>query len=256
MAELDPAALRVPGRASPGRLLAGTSGFAYRGWIPRFYPAGTRPAEYLATYAARLRACELNGTYYRWPTETQVRAWAALTPDGFRFSVKAQRAAAWRAMGGAATAEMRRLVAPLAGFGDHLGCLLLRVPVELQLDTAALRAVLAALPSGVPLTVELQHPTWHVDSTFELLRRHGSVLCATELDEDAGPPDIRITGPFVYLRLRRVDYSPDELNAWASRIRPFLFAGMDVYAIFRHDPVGRGPELALALTRLIKEADD
>lgn len=124
-----------------------------------------------------------------------------------------------------------------------------------------LRAFLEAWPRKIPLVVELQDPSWHVDETFAALRTIGAVLCATDLppegDEGAGggtgatsdaePPFIRRTGRFLYLRLRRHDYTAAELDAWAARLEPFLAAGDEVYAFFRHDPVGRAGELALEL---------
>ena len=109
------------------------------------------------------------------------------------------------------------------------------------------RALLAAWPADLPLTMEFQDVSWHVDEVFAMLSGIGAALCATELPEDADPPIIRRTGPFLYLRLRRNDYTPAEIDAWAARLEPFLSAGDDVYAFFRHDPVGRGPELALEL---------
>ncbi len=54
--------------------------------------------------------------------------------------------------------------------------------------------------------------------------------------------------PRIYLRLRRHDYGPDDIRAWADRVRPFLEAGLDAYVFFRHDESGRGPELAGELT--------
>ncbi len=127
-----------------------------------------------------------------------------------------------------------------------------------------LRALLAAWPLQIPLVLEFQDSSWHVDETFASLRAAGAVLCVTELppegDEGATtaggagesgqePPIVRRTGPFLYLRLRRHEYDAAELEAWAARIEPFLAAGDDVYAFFRHDPVGRAGELALELLR-------
>lgn len=231
----------------PGRLRVGTSGFAYPAWAPRFYPPGLRSADLLPAYAARLTACELNNTFYRWPTAERIAAWAAATPPGFRFSVKAQRAASLRGLGAAAGEEVARLVGPLAAFDGRLGAVLFRVPEDVQRADDRLAALLAAWPREVPLAVELQHASWQADETFALLRAHGVTLVATELPEDEAPPTIRLTGTFLYLRLRRHDYSAMELAAWAARIEPFLEAGHDAFVFFRHDEVGRGAELALAL---------
>ena len=75
------------------------------------------------------------------------------------------------------------------------------------------------------------------------------MLCATDLPEASEPPTLRLTGPAIYARLRRDDYEPVELDAWAARFEPFLATGTDAYVFFKHDPVGRGGELALALAR-------
>jgi uncharacterized protein YecE (DUF72 family) len=245
-----------------GRLLVGTSGFAYRDWIPRFYPAGTRPSDLLAAYAARLGALELNATFRRRPSPAAVTGWMRATPPSFRFAVKAQRGAAVRALLGTPQESVAWLTQPLDGFGERLGAVLLRVPAEIRRDgpwagrdpaeaDRRLAAVLAAWPPAVPLAVELQDPSWHVDETFSALRGVGAALCVTELDDHATPPTVRQTGPFLYLRLRRSDYAEAELRAWAARIEPFIGAGSDVMAFFRHDPVGRAAELALRLEEAV-----
>jgi uncharacterized protein YecE (DUF72 family) len=255
----------------PGRLLVGTSGFSYPDCIPRFYPPGTRASGFLRAYAERLPALELNATFRRRPTPSAIAGWLRATPPDFRFAVKAQRGSAFRALSGEPAESIAWLTEPLGHFGERLGAVLFRVPAEIRRDgpwverdpataDARLAAFLDAWPRSIPLVVELQDPSWHVDETFASLRRAGAVLCTTELppegDEGAGaagatadpePPFIRRTGPFLYLRLRRHDYSAAELNAWAARIEPFLAAGDGVYVFFRHDAVGRAGELALEL---------
>ena len=273
-----------------GRLLVGTSGFSYPDWAPRFYPEGTRAADRLAAYAGRLPAVELNATFRRRPTASAIRGWVRATPPDFRFAVKAQRGSAVRALFGDPAASVAWLTEPLPEFGERLGTVLFRVPAEIRRDgpwvngevavaDARLAALLAAWPRSIPLVVELQDRSWHVDETFAALRAAGAVLCITELppegDEGATPepgagperpgnrrglvgappqpqpPVVRRTGSFLYLRLRRHDYTGDEVEAWAQRIEPFLAAGDDVYAFFRHDPVGRAGELALELKELL-----
>ena len=183
--------------------------------------------------------------------------------------MKAQRGSAVRALWGAPEESVSWLTEPLGEFGERLGAVLFRVPAEIRRDgpwvggdptvaDARLAALLAAWPREIPLVVELQDRSWHVDETFGALRAANATLCTTELppegDEgaageaaDVDPPFIRKTGSFLYLRLRLHDYSGEQLDAWAARIEPFLAAGDDVYVFFRHDPVGRAAELALEL---------
>lgn len=221
----------------------------------------------LAAYAAHLPALELNATFRRRPTPSAIAGWLRATPPDFRFAVKAQRGSAFRALSGSPEESVAWLTEPLPAFGERLGAVLFRVPAEVRRDgpwiggdaavaDARLAALLASWPPSIPLVVELQDPSWHVDETLAALRTAGAVLCTTDLPPEgdeggtgsgAEPPTIRRTGPFLYLRLRRHDYDAAALDAWAARIEPFLAAGDDVYAFFRHDPVGRAAELAMEL---------
>ena len=238
-----------------GMLRVGTSGFAYPDWAPAFYPPGVRGEDLLRSYSERLNACELNNTLYRQPSETAVAGWLARTPGSFRFAVKAQRGGSVRALIGDDQAEsVGWLTRPLAGFGARLGCVLYRVPHGIGRTDERherLARLLALWPAAFSLTLEFQDPSWQVDETFALMRRHGAVLCATDLDDPDEPPVIRVTGPYLYLRLRRTDYSEADLDAWAARISPFLEAGIDVYVFFRHDETGISPNRAMSLAELV-----
>ena len=232
-----------------GRLLVGTSGFAYRDWSPRFYPPGIRSGELLRYYGSRLDTVELNNTFYRQPRPEAVAAWLAATPDDFRFVVKAQRSGSGRFFGDP-TSGLDWLTGPYRAFGERLGAVLFRIPDIARRDDDKLRRFLGAWPVDLPLVVELREPSWEADETVRALADHNAALCITEMPEDDGPPVIRRTSDRLYLRLRRHDYSTAELAAWLARLRPFLDAGDDAFVFFRHDEVGRGAELALELRSL------
>jgi uncharacterized protein YecE (DUF72 family) len=183
-----------------------------------------------------------------------VRGWLEATPTGFRFAVKLQRGGTLRALLHDPAGSIPWLTEPLAGFGERLGSTLLRVPDDMPRNDDRLASLLAAWPRSIPLAVELRDPSWHVDEVFDLLRQSRAVLCGTELPEDAGPPDIRVTGPFLYLRLRRHAYEPEEIAAWAARLVPFLESGLDAFVFFRHDETGMGPLRALALRDAVRQA--
>lgn len=233
--------------AARGRLYVGTSGFAYPDWSPRFYPPGLKGDGLLHYYAERLPAVELNNTFYQSPSESKVATWLAATPEDFRFSVKAQRGGSWRAFGGSPDAGLPWLTDPYRRFGERLGTVLFRAPDTAKRDDGRLGALLDAWPRDLPLTLEFRDPSWAADEVTAALRDAGAVLCATEDEDDEAPPTLRRTGPFLYLRLRRHDYQPDQLDAWHDRLEPFLAAGDDAFVFFRHDETGRGPELASEL---------
>ena len=170
--------------------------------------------------------------------------------------MKAQRGSAVRALLGSPTESVGWLIEPLPAFGERLGAVLFRIPGEIRRDgpwaggdparaDAALVGVLAAWPRELPLVVELQDPSWHVDETYAALAAAGATLCTTDLP-DRDEPTLRRTNARHYLRLRRLDYDEARLDAWAARVRPFLDAGDEVFVFFRHDEVGHAAELALA----------
>jgi uncharacterized protein YecE (DUF72 family) len=123
------------------------------------------------------------------------------------------------------------LTETLPTFGERLGAVLFRVPGEVKRQDERLAGLLAAWPRSIPLVIEAQHESWHVDETFDALRAAGAVMCTTDLD-------IRRIGPFLYLRLRRTDYDDAALDAWARRLAPFADDGVDAYVLFRHDEDG------------------
>jgi len=205
----------------------------------------------LRSYATRLPACELNNTFYRNPSEAAIDGWLAATTPDFRFAVKAQRGGSLRALAVDPAVSVPWLTTPLRRFGERLGTVLFRIPEDIERDDARLAALLAQWPRDIPLTMEFQHASWHVDETFAAIAAAGAVLCATDLDDLAEPPTIRRTGRFLYLRLRRTGYGEAELEDWAARLEPFLAAGDDAFVFFRHDADGESALRALRLAALL-----
>jgi uncharacterized protein YecE (DUF72 family) len=238
------------GSRPPGTLRTGTSGFAYPAWAPAFYAPGTRGEALLPAYAGRLAAVELSATYYRHPSLEQAAAWAARVPPSFRFTVKLLRTGTLRAYATDPTGTLPWLTAPLAAFGERLGAALLRVPAGQARDDGRLERLLAAWPAGPPLAVELQDASWHVDEVHALLRAAGATLVVADTDEAPDPP-LTVTGPVVYLRLRRTAYGTADLADWAARLEPFLADGRDAFVFFRHDERGATPALAARLAELL-----
>jgi uncharacterized protein YecE (DUF72 family) len=161
-----------------------------------------------------------------------------------------------RGLGATPEDSVAWLAEGLGAFEERLGAVLFSVPHNVRrrddgTSERALGRLLAAWPRTLPLVVEFQHPSWLVDETFNALRDAGATLCATDRPEDEEAPTIRVTGRFLYIRLRRHDYDVAELATWAGRIRPFTDAGHDAFVIFRHDEVGRATDLAAGLREAV-----
>ena len=55
------------------------------------------------------------------------------------------------------------------------------------------------------------------------------------------------TADYGYFRLRDEGYQPDDILAWAERIRGIGGAWTDTFIYFKHEEQGKGPEFARLL---------
>ena len=74
-----------------GKIYAGTSGWAYGSWKPKFYPRKLGASRFLNYYATRLNSVEVNYTFSKDVSAELLRGWVADTPEDFVFAVKAHR---------------------------------------------------------------------------------------------------------------------------------------------------------------------
>jgi uncharacterized protein YecE (DUF72 family) len=228
-------------------LRAGTSGFSYEGWKGAFYPEDLPAKRWLAYYAERLPAVEINNTFYRLPKASVLAGWAGQVPDAFRFSIKASRRITHLKRLSGVEEETGILLDALAALGPKLGVVLFQLPPNLKLDFERLERFLDLLAARVPAAFEFRHESWQDPKVIELLRARGAALCVADTDE-APAPELVATAPLVYLRLRRQSYAAAELAGWVAQLR--AHAALDGYVFFKHEDAGVGPRLAAELLSL------
>ena len=222
-------------------LYVGTSGFSYKEWKGSFYPEKIPAKEMLAYYASRLPAVEINNTFYRLPQKSMLENWRDQVPPGFRFSVKAsQRITHFKRLNGVAD-ETTYLLDTAASLGDRLGPILFQLPPNMKKDVARLEAFLEGLPVGTKATWEFRHPTWLEDDVLELLARKNHALCISDTD-DMPVSHVDKTADWGYLRLRRVNYTSENLTEWLQRVRDQKW--QEAFVFFKHEDEGTGPRLA------------
>lgn len=235
-----------------GTLYLGTSGFSYDQWKHGvFYPEGLKNREMLSYYASRFPSVEINYTFRRFPTQKTLETWKAETPETFRFTLKAnQRITHWKRLADA-DEDVRAFLDLARVLGGRLGTILYQCPPTLKFDRGLIEAFVGYLPPTPRTAMEFRHPSW-VEAR-ELLAAQGVAWCVAETDEkDPGPDDLSWE-PFGFLRLRKTEYTDDELGGWAARIRPALGSGNDIYCYFKHEDEGQSTKMADRLRAMVGE---
>jgi uncharacterized protein YecE (DUF72 family) len=230
---------------------AGTSGWAYAAWKPHFYPAKLPQKDFLKFYSTELNAVEVNYTFRRFLSEKISAGWAAQTPAGFQFALKAHQAITHvRRLKNAEELLQRFLnsLQPLLEAG-RLGPVLFQLPPNLKADLALLGSFLELLPRKLRAAFEFRHPSWFAEEVFAVLRDHGAALCIAESD-DLQTPAV-VTANFAYFRLRRSDYAAEDRRRMAADIRRRLDETGDIYAFYKHEERPESPLHARELLQAV-----
>ena len=231
-------------------LFVGTSGYSYKEWKGSFYPEKLPAKDMLPYYSERLKAVELNNTFYRLPKREMVESWKAQVPVNFRFSLKAsQRITHFKRLKDAEDVT-KYMLDTVNALEDRLGVVLFQPPPNMKKDVDRLELFLKILPGDLNAAFEFRHPTWFDDEVIQLLKRDNRALCVSDTD-DLPANHIDKTADWGYLRLRRVNYSPPNLTDWIERIRTQNWK--DTYVFFKHEDEGTGPKLAAEFLRLAGE---
>jgi uncharacterized protein YecE (DUF72 family) len=229
-------------------LFAGTSGFAYPSWKPDFYPPKLPAKDFLKHYATRLNAVEINYTFRQLPKATTLENWIAATPEGFTFVCKAhQRITHFLRLRESEFTEIFfKAIDPLRAT-RRLGPVLFQLAPNLKADLPTLTAFVEKLPKDIRCAFEFRNKSWLVDEVYRLFEKHGIALCLAESDKFEVPEVL--TAGFVYVRLRKEDYSAEERAEVADRVRGMLGGGRDVYVFFKHEDTPAGAVYAEELLK-------
>ena len=222
------------------KVLAGTSGYAFKEWKGSFYPEDLSDKKFLEYYASRFPTVEINNTFYRMPRENVILDWASKVPDSFSFSIKAsQRITHYGRLRPDAYQHVDYLVKTTQALGARLGPILFQLPPNLKKDVQLLHGFLEALPARQRYAVEFRHESWFDDdAALHALRDHDVAAVAIEQEDFTSP--VVATASWCYLRLHKLDYDQPALDAWAARLKS-LGCG-ESYVYFKHDEgVGSGP---------------
>ena len=239
------------------KLLAGTSGYAFKEWKGAFYPKELKDDGMLGYYATKFPTVEINNTFYRLPKENVLREWAAQVPDSFTFALKAsQRITHHARLKEDSASLVDYLLKNTAMLGDRLGPILFQLPPNLKKDVARFRGFLGLLPSDRRYVFEFRHESWFDEEIYDAMRERDIAMCIIEQDEFKCP--VVSTASWGYLRLHRLDYDAAALDERAKCVT--RQGWKEAYVFFKHDESENGgsgpPAVSAFVTACNADASD
>lgn len=260
----------------------GIGGWNYEPWRGSFYPAGLSQKQELQHASRQVTAIEINATYYRTQSAASFARWRDETPEGFVFSLKANRFATnRRVLAEAGESIGFFLKSGITELGDKLGPIVWQFAPTKRFDPDDFGAFLALLPArqdGVALThvLEVRHESFRCSEFVALAAKHRCAAVYTDNPEFPSLADP--TGAVFYARLMNAEaryksgYAPSALDRWAEDARVLAAGGMpaalprvvsddkapgkprDVYIFFINGAKERAPAAAMALIQRLAKA--
>jgi uncharacterized protein YecE (DUF72 family) len=243
------------------RIRIGIGGWTFEPWRDNFYPPGLAHSKELAYASSKLTAIEVNGTYYSTFKPPTFAKWRHETPEGFVFSLKANRFATNRRVLAEAGESVQRFVeSGISELGPKLGPIVWQFMPTKQFDPVDFEAFLALLPAkvnGVALrhVLDVRHDSFNTPAFLALARRYGCVPVHT--DSEKFPAIADSEASFAYLRLMRsqsgvpTGYPPEELDKWAQGARAWAQGAnpREAFIFFINGAKERAPAAAMELLR-------
>jgi uncharacterized protein YecE (DUF72 family) len=231
------------------KIYIGTSGYSYKEWKGKFYPNKIAFGDMLRFYAERLGTVEINNTFYRMPTTNVLMSWTMQVPNNFIFAFKAPRVITHLKRLCNVGEETQYLFRTLAVLHNKLGPILFQFPKNFKADQMLMEDFLSLVPAQMLCAFEFRNTSWLNDEILGMLKKKGFSICTTDTNDNPSK-EIMSTASWGYLRLRRSDYTDDDLARWMERISSQRWKMAFIF--FKHEDRAIGAELAIHLQRLMK----
>jgi uncharacterized protein YecE (DUF72 family) len=240
------------------KIWIGCSGWNYEHWRGRFYPAkGFSARQYFEFYAKHFDTVEINNTFYRLPSAKIFKVWESQAPQGFLYSVKANRYLTHVKKLKEAKDSLQLFLKRTRLLKEHLGPILYQLPPRWNFNRERLESFLELLPRNLLHVFEFRHQSWLSAEVLELLKTYGVCFCAHDF------PGLKVprqaVGPAAYVRFHGADqkyqgaYSKSSLQKWWNWMEQQLDVGRDVFVYFNNDVGAHAVSDALALKKKVSQ---
>ena len=242
----------------------GCSGWSYRDWVGPFYPASTKPEEYLKLYSNVFDAVEIDSTFYRVPSSIMVNKWYSSTPNGFLFCPKLPKRITHDLRLENTPSYLDHFTRRLDALQEKLGPFIIQLPpsFKLQKHHEQLSRFLEGLDDHYRYAIEFRHESWFSDETASLLKR--KKICQVWSLNQYLTTAPTITADFVYLRFvgdRTIDQfnriqkdQTESMRDWKKQLAQ-VSESTDRFVFFNNHFAGFGPSSVNEFRRLMGLAE-
>lgn len=256
-------------------ILVGTSGYDYPEWRNVFYPTGLPREEFLRYYASKFSTVEINNTFYRMPSDYQMRNMIKKSDGKLLFSLKAtqvlthEQNADWQKESEKFITAIRPLMQD-----KLLVSVLFQFPQSFhyEKDNRIYLDKLLESFNEIPCVVEFRQKEWFTPRVYDGLAKRNVGLCLCDLPSLKSLPTLVpvITSSTSYLRFHgrnaqnwygakgtngsdryKYLYSQQELTDSLGVIKSLVPRSKIVNVFFNNHPGGAAAVNAITLKELL-----
>ena len=241
-----------------GTIRIGCSGWIYRHWRERFYPAKLAQRLWFDFYAETFETVELNTSFYHLPKPETFTKWRDQATAGFRYAVTAPRFITHMKKLKDCTEPVEEFITRARNLGPTLGPILYQLPPRWSYNRQRLEEFIALLPADLTHVFEFREKSWLTEEVLALLEARNISFCAHDMP---GSATARwASGPIAYVRFHGGEgkywgrYSDEGLLAWTDWLVSEARQVRDIWCYFNNDIDAHAIHDALTLRSMIGQA--
>lgn len=221
----------------------GTSGWSYKHWKGIFYPPKLKATEWIRFYSDNFRCTEINGSFYKLPTEETVTEWTKKVPADFIFCPKMSRFLTHMKKLNDPEEPLQRFFGIFEPMKKMMGPVLLQLPEVLKFNydkTEHLYHLMKSKYEEYDFVMEVRHPSWLQAESLTLMAKFDIGLVISQSGERF-PYSEMITAKNIYIRfhgpqaLYASSYSDTMLKDFVKKFKKWEKQGHTIWAFFNND---------------------
>lgn len=222
-------------------------------WVGKIYPPKTKAGDFLEHYARHFNCIELNATFYRMPTKSQIQGWKSKVGEGFKFCPKFVDQITHIKRLKETQELVDRFLEAIYEFKETLGPIFLMPNPQMGPKSLEVQqAFIESLPNDVELFVEQRHKEWFsnheaFESLYGILEKQNAGAIITDSSGRRDCVHMRLSTPQAFIRfvgngLHPTDYT--RIDDWVNRMKSWSELGIkDIYFFMHQHEELHSPEL-------------